>query len=121
MSGSINDSVIPFKLDGEDRELVATPNAALKLSRLYGGLGNINGKIVHSVDPEVFCNVIRIGMNLNDKESQGLADKVFRTGYSSLIPVCIDYVVLLINGGRRVAAENSEGNGEESTQGNPSA
>lgn len=104
---------IPFVLDGEEKELVPSPGAALKLGRQYNGLATIYNKLT-TFDPEVYVTVVRegLGIALNGKEAQGLGEKVWRTGLTSLTEPLVEYINLLLNGGRKLENENTE-SGEE--------
>ena len=104
---------IPFVLDGEEKELVPSPGAALKLSRQYNGLATIYNKLT-AYDSEVYVTVVRegLGIALNSKDAQGLAEKVWRTGLTALTVPLVEYVNLLLNGGRKFEEEKTE-DGEE--------
>jgi len=105
MTANLHEGVVIIELDGETRELEATPGAAMKLSRLYGGLTPILGKL-QAMDIEAYANVIRFGLGMKDKEASQVHELIFRSGIVNLMEPTIDYITCLFNGGRVPGADS---------------
>lgn len=107
------DGVVEIKLGGETHELKATVDAALQLCRIYGGLQAVAGK-VFAYDVDAYITIIRLGLNLDKKSAEGLKEKVFSEGVTTLATALSEYVALLLNGGKRTNPEAPETKGEPS-------
>ena len=109
MVASLRDGVVEIQLNGKTVELKATPDAAIRLSRLYQGISPIMGKL-QALDVDAFANVIRYGANLQKKEElDALSDDVWNTGLTNLLVDLLEYIGILANGGKRFSDDGEAG------------
>lgn len=107
----LNDSTVTIKLGGEDRDLVCTIEAALVMSRAYGGMLELYEK-VKALDLEAFTVVIRCGLMVDGKEAENLMETIFKSGLIDLQPKVAEYVLLMASGGVRQEETSGEGDAE---------
>ena len=101
---------VTINLDGEQVTLRATLSAALALAATpedslgLGGFAAVN-RAMARLDPLAITRVIVLGMGYTGEgpKELNIPERIFRTGYSELQPVCIDYLTRLLHGGRPAA------------------
>lgn len=106
------DGSVTIIIDGEERQLIPTVKAALNLNRIYGGLTVVLER-VKVWDIDAIVNVVRLGLNLTDKESKDLPQRVYDAGIINLLPAVLGYVFVLANGGTRKEEKEDEGEPKE--------
>lgn len=101
-------SILPvekeIELDGLTRVLSATPNAALRISRHFGGFKAARDRLL-AEDLDAYVAIIRFGCGLKDGDAKGLEDKVFAAGLTSLFVPLLEYIGVLISGGKPSSSE----------------
>lgn len=94
----IGDIVVDF--DGSKITLKPTLEACIRLNNLHNSL-NLTKARVENYDFETICQVIAAGVGANPEQMKRLVQPgVFRTGMIDLVPVCIEFIGVVINGGR---------------------
>ncbi len=99
----------------DDSELVLKPslNAIQTLSRKYGGVLNVIERL-NRLDFDVCIEVIELGLGrpASPKARQELSEKIYLHGMTDdtgRVPErCIDYIRVLMRGGRAEQAEDTE-------------
>lgn len=94
-------------LDGQPRELQATPNAGLRLSRAYDGFSPLLLRL-RNLDLDAMAMVVMVGLNVKDSEAKTIPEKVFSAGVGTLLPPLVEYITILANGGQRPKGEPAE-------------
>lgn len=97
--------------DGETRHLVPTIRAIRMISREYGGMKEAVAA-VNAMKFDAIAFVVRHGLALDDKEARDLDETIFRVGAMNLMVPCINYLVMLSNGGRASRDEGAPAAGE---------
>ena len=95
---------VPIKIDGEDLVLVPSFSAAKVLSARYGGLTVAIDRI-GKLDVDVITDVLMLGLGYGQtrRPPADLPERIWRTGFtdeSGLAARCVDYLYVLMNGGR---------------------
>jgi len=112
----LNEGFTPITLRGEERKLVCTPAAMLAVSQLKGGCRKVYESIVDR-DVVVMAALLKIGLNLPDKEAKGLTVDIFESGGPVAISgPLISYLFQIECGGR--VTDDVEAEVEESDEGN---
>lgn len=109
---------VTIALEGEEIVLKPSIIAAQTLSRKYGGLqGTISA--LARIDIDAIVDTIELGMGRrtsNPREKAAFAEKVFRAGLSDdtgrLAEFCINYVGILMRGGRPPSTDDDAGGTE---------
>lgn len=114
---------ITVSLGGETLELKPTINAAQVLSQRYGGLQDVQMKIV-ALDMNVITDVLCLGLGpryASAKQRQWIAEKSFEAGLSDdtggIAAQAQMYVLSLMRGGRPLPTKDADEDGVE-TEGN---
>ncbi|MBY6265573.1 hypothetical protein EI613_27165 [Azospirillum sp. 412522] len=113
-------SNVTITLDGEKVILKPTPRAALAISNQFEGLQGAVPRLA-SQDIAAASFVVAAGAGIRGEAAKGLNDRIFAAGISDLAPSLIEFVVILMNGGKRPDsmpaneddAGDDEGNGED--------
>jgi hypothetical protein len=112
-------SNVTITLDGEKVILKPTPRAALAISNQFEGLQGAVPRLA-SQDIAAASFVIAAGASIRGEAAKGLSDRIFAAGISDLAPSLIEFIVILMNGGKRPDsllanddAGDDEGNGED--------
>jgi hypothetical protein len=108
---------VEIELDGQIVTLKPSLRAIQILSRQYGGLVTAIDA-VGKYDFNAIEQAISVGLNVNQKESRELPDKIFRTGLTNLAGPVISYLSILSNGGRPHETQDDDG---DDTEGNPTS
>ncbi|MBP2303421.1 hypothetical protein [Azospirillum picis] len=112
---------VTITLNGEKVVLKPTPRAALAISTNFEGLQGAVPRLA-SQDIAAASFVVAAGAGIRGEAAKGLNEKIFAAGISDLAPSLIEFVVILMNGGKRPDsmlanddsdAEDDEGNGED--------
>jgi hypothetical protein len=103
------------KDDGEDYTLKPTPNAIKTLSATYDGLTGCLDRL-RRMDFNAFVNVINIGTNTKGQAAKDLEPHIFATPMGDLVGPLVEYVAVLMNGGRPL--ENVDSDDSEGDEGN---
>lgn len=87
-------------LNDEDFVLKPTIRAAQVISRQFNGFAAARQALV-SENLDAVVSILKLGLNLSDKEARDLPDRVWKNGLTAelLIPL-IKYVAILGNGGK---------------------
>jgi len=96
-----------IELDGVTRVLLPTPNAALRISRHFGGFKAARDRLL-AEDLDAYVAVIRYGCGIKEAEAKGLEEKVFAAGLTNLFVPLLEYIGVLISGGKLPAEEDKE-------------
>lgn len=115
MESKINAGEVTLVFNDEGMILKPTLRAATTISRQYNGYANARAALVsENFDAVVF--ILRLGLNLNDRDARDLPDKVYKNGLTAeLLIALIKYVAILGNGGRPLPDEpGEEGQGQDS-------
>lgn len=112
-------SNVTITLDGEKVILKPTPRAALAISNQFEGLQGAVPRLA-SQDIAAASFVIAAGAGIRGEAAKGLNDRIFAAGISDLAPSLIEFIVILMNGGKRPDSllandetGDDEGNGED--------
>lgn len=81
-----------------------TLEACRRLSSMDGGIQRMIERCRNLEFPAIH-SVIASGLG---KDSKDLQDIIYKTGLLSLQAGCIDFLIIVANGGRRLTAEDSE-------------
>lgn len=103
----LKDSCIEITLDGEVHDLVASPEAMVKISRVKGGMRPLYVAL-NDRDAAVMLDILIIALQLEPKETKGLAAKLFASGVVEVAFVLIRYLTMLENGGRELTDQEEE-------------
>lgn len=114
----LNSGTVTITLGGEKVVLKPTPRAAMAISTHFEGLQGAVPRVAgHDIAAAAF--VIAAGAGIRGEAAKGLNDKVFTAGISNLAAPLIEFIVILMNGGKRPDdmpstedTEDDEGNGE---------
>ena len=100
-----------IKVDGNELELVPTLAALECLNKKYGDFANVlNG--INSLNFDTYIDVIYVGVKKqlpsNEKERKETAQEIFNTGIVDLLAPVTEYIMLLLNGGRKIDPEEEQ-------------
>lgn len=112
MDTRLNSGEVELFLDGARAVLKPTARAALMISQFCGGLREA-GLRLGRYDIETINFVIGTGLNLSDRDSKDLPDRIFRSGYQDLASPLIRFVGMLSNGGRPIDGDEERPGNEE--------
>lgn len=87
--------------DDEEEELTLKPTlkAGTQISNRFGGyLPCIQA--LSKLDLQAAVYVVQLGIGAKDAEAKALPDKVFRAGIKEVAPKCMEFVRILMNGGK---------------------
>lgn len=101
---------VEIDLDGETMMLKPSLKAAQTLSRQNGGISAAI-QAVSKLEFDVLVQVITLGIGASD--SKQVAEKVWRTGMTTLAAPAIKYLSIIANGGRPLDDENRGGEEEQ--------
>lgn len=106
-----------YLIDLGSRKLILKPNieAAIEISRSFGGLRAAVGKCL-DFDFDTVIRVIEIGsggFGQKEAEKKKVRVLVFEVGLQELIPICIDYINCLSNGGKPLDKNKEEEDGDD--------
>lgn len=102
-------------LDGEDYTLKPTPYAIKTLSAQYNGMSGCLDAL-RRMDMNAFINVLCIGAGLKGQAVKEAEPVICRTPMGDLVGPLVEYVAVLMNGGRPLDDDASEE--EEADEGN---
>ena len=99
---------VNLMLDGEQVTLRPTLRAAQTISRQSGGIVAAM-QAVARFDFDTVTQVIALGLNkVKPGDLPEVAEKVYRTGLTDVVPAVTIYLTNLANGGRPAATSESE-------------
>lgn len=102
------DSDIPITMGGDEYVLKPSLEACLAISRLAGGLMETRRRIMQ-LDFDTVCEVLAAGLSLNPGQRQRMLPKlVYETGVINLTGACIDFTLIVGNGGVMPGLEDDE-------------
>lgn len=108
MADILNSGFVPVVLDGEERKLVASVGALIAVSSIKDGTRPLYESLVNR-NLGVMALLLKIGLNLSDKEARDLPELIFKSGGTvALVSPLIEYLSLLENGGQPPAKETAE-------------
>ena len=102
-------------IDDEDYTLKPTPHAIKTLSAQYDGLSGCLERL-RRMDMNAFINVFNVGAQIKGQAAKELEPAICRTPMGELIGPLVEYVAVLMNGGRPL--ENVEDDDSEAEAGN---
>lgn len=108
---SVGDNSVEIVIGGETKLLKPTFRAAKMISRKYGGYIKAI-ELVSNLDFDAIVYVIAQGLDLTPKGEEGLGDKVYETGMMIVAKPVVEYLTILLNGGKR-QTETGETNGSD--------
>lgn len=104
---------VELTLGDDSLTLKPTLSAMQRISRQYGGLREALARI-QALDFEALVFVVTVGAGLKGDEAKDLPDKVFKATVAEVTASAVDFIVVLLNGGRPVddapADEDASGN-----------
>ena len=106
---------VTVNIDGDDYTLKPTLHAIKALSAQYDGLSGCLDRL-RRMDMNAFINVVNVGADIKGKEAKALEPAIFRTPMGELIGPLVEYVAVLMNGGRPL--EDAEDIEDEADEGN---
>lgn len=95
---------VTIELGGETVELKPTYGAATRIPKHFGGyMPAIDA--VSKLDPSALETIIAYGMDLTPagQKKLDLPRKIYETGYPKVAAPCIEFLTILMNGGKRVS------------------
>lgn len=104
----MNPGEVSITLDGKAETLRSTLRAARIVSSLGGFTGAL--KLLQEFNLEGYVAIVAAGLN---KRTIDVEDAVYKTGLVELTGPLSDFVILLTQGGRPVAASGDAGAGEK--------
>jgi hypothetical protein len=107
MDYTLHDGVLRFQLDGEERELKATVQAALTIDKVCESLGNAAYRIQIMSASTIF-EVILAGLHAPKLECDALKEQLFTLGFENLAKIASEFLILLQNGGKMPEPEEEE-------------
>lgn len=109
----VGDGRIPFELEGKDYWLEPSLEACLEISKMSGGLGAAVERCRH-FHFETICAIIGAGLRpngrpLNPRQRDEMIPKaVYEAGVIGVAGVCIEFLTVIMNGGRPLPPEDEE-------------
>lgn len=125
MSGPIvGGGKVPIILEGKEYFLEPSLEACLELARSPVGLGGLidRCKAMHF---ETICMIIGVGLRPNGKalnprqRDQMIPKAVYEAGIIDVAGICMEYLTVILNGGRELPDEEDEEKEEEPAEGGP--
>lgn len=114
----IGGGYVDLELDGKPCRLVPSLEACLEISKIGGGLAGADQR-VRALNFETMCAIIGAGLEidgqkLNPRQRAELLPKaVYEAGVFAMMAKCIDFIMIVGNGGRALPDdEPEEGEGE---------
>lgn len=96
----LNEGNVTITLNEQERVLKPSLRAMSMLSTQFGGLGKVRQLLVDQ-ELNAAVAVIRLGLNLSDRDAKSLPDEVYENGLNAdLLIGLINYVGILSNGGK---------------------
>lgn len=109
---------VTITLAGEEVVLKPTPRAAVTISNHFTGLHAAVPRIVGQ-DIAAMSVVIAAGAGIKGEAAKGLNDKVYRAGLSNIAADLVEFIIILMNGGKRPDdTDAAEDDGEDGDEGN---
>lgn len=107
---------VTITIDGDDYTLKPTPYAIKTLSANYDGLTGCLDRL-RRMDMNAFIYVINIGTGTKGQAAKDLEAAICRTPMGDLVGPLVEYVAVLMNGGRPLE-NNDDGGDDEADEGN---
>lgn len=106
-------SEVTFELDGEEVTLKPTYLAYTRIPKLYGGFVPAI-EAAAKLDPSALEVVVAHGMGLtpNGQKQMNLPEKIYNTGIAKVATPCVEFLTLLMNGGKPLEEEAKSTEGE---------
>jgi hypothetical protein len=102
---------VTFELGGEEVTLKPTFYAASRIPKHFGGyMPAIDA--ISKLDPNAMQVVIAHGLQLTQIGQKGLDEKIYAAGYPKVAAPCIEFLTILMNGGKRATEEATGTEGE---------
>ena len=102
---------VPIEIDGKTYQLKPTLNALECLSKKYENFQSIYTRI-GSMNLEAYTDVVYAGVKgtlpPNNKERQESNAEIYRSGIITLMPSLIEFLGMLLNGGKRPTPEDDQ-------------
>lgn len=99
------DGDVELVLDGKTHILTPTAEACFAISRLRGGIREIERRVA-ALDADLICEVLGIALGLNPHQRKKmLPEAVYNTGLINITGPLIDFLLIIANGGRLVEDE----------------
>ena len=105
----MSDNFVTFDLAGEEVTLKPTFLAASRIPKAFNGyMPAIDS--VSKLDPAAIETILAFGMGLtaHGQKQMNLPEKIYETGYPKVAAPCIEFLTILMNGGKRVNEEEAE-------------
>lgn len=115
-ASKITSGQVVITLDGEDLTLKPTPRAALAISRAAGGMQDAIRRLA-ALDVDMIAAVVNAGLNRSGDAAKKTAEEAFAAGFDGIAGKCIDFVVMLSNGGKPRDEQPADSE-EDADQGN---
>ena len=112
---------VSIELEGKTFELKPTLGALEALSKKYENFQSVYTRL-GSMNLEVYTDVVYAGVKgklpPNDKERQETNAEIYNAGIITLMPSLIEFMGLLLNGGKRPSEEDNQ-EADEKGEGKP--
>lgn len=103
---------VTFTLGDEEVTLKPTFLAATRIPKAFGGyMPAIDA--ISKLDPNAMEVVIAHGMGLTPHGQKGLDEKIYRTGCPVVAAPCLEFITILMNGGKKPEGTTEEAKGAE--------
>lgn len=93
----------------ETKALKPTLRAMQFISRRNGG-GVAAMEACAKADFDTIAEIVKHGLSLTDNGAKGLDERIFATGTMKLAIPCVNFVMVLMNGGRPVEEDDTDEN-----------
>lgn len=107
MADNVSTPEVTIDLSGETFTLTATLGAAIGINAAFGGIYAAGQRAMQG-DIAAIAAIIRHGAGLDAKAETALIGKVFKAGVTNVAPFAMTFVGILMNGGKKDAAEPGE-------------
>ena len=92
---------VTLELGDDTYVLVPTLSAIRKINRHFGGLDSALNRL-RVMDFEAAAYVLSVGADVKGRDADALAGKLYRSGLIEATPPLVEYVAILLNGGKRL-------------------
>jgi hypothetical protein len=98
---------VDIELDGKPLQLKPSLEACIGISNIAGGL---NAAVVRcrQLDFDSICQVITLGIGLNQSQRKMVPEAVFRQGLIDLAGPCIEFIHIVANGGKPLPPDGED-------------
>lgn len=105
---------VTFELGGEEVTLKPTFLAASRIPKVFGGYMPAI-EAISKLDPNAMEVVIAHGMGLtpHGQKQFNIPEKIYGTGFAKVAAPCIEFLTILMNGGKRPTEDTEDAKATE--------